>query len=166
MSIKALFTTTVATLVAIAASGCATETASTASLATLAEARQQLSASIGACTRQYGYDAAKVAAIAQNVLATNELQWRQCVYAALRSYARTNSAMTARYESLITEDMAMTMGIRSGTMTRSQRKARIEQLTAEIRLAEDQQIAATHAQQQLQARQMENTISAIRSLGN
>jgi hypothetical protein len=101
-----------------------------------------LNADLGTCAQRYSYDPAKAANVAENALAPNELQWRQCIYEALGRYAKANPAMASTYQSLIANDMAMTSAIQQGTMTRSQRKARVEQLVAQIKASEDKMIAA------------------------
>jgi len=169
MTSKGIRYSALAGLIALTAAGCATDTPATTaatSAMTIAQARAQLNADIRSCTQRHGYDPTKVAGVAENSLAPNELAWRQCVYAALAPYTKANPATAAQYESLITSDIAMTSAIQQGTMTRSQRKARIEQLASEIKSAEDQLILATQAQQQREAREFDNTISAIRGLGN
>jgi hypothetical protein len=125
-----------------------------------------LNADFRGCSQRYGYDPARAADVPQNAVAPNELQWRHCIYEALGPYTRANPAMTSMYESLIASDIAMTSAIQQGTMTRSQRKARVEQLVAQIKAAEDKMIMATEVEQRQQTQEFNNTISAIRALGN
>ena len=128
--------------------------------------RQMLNTDMRTCTQQYGYDPAKTTGVAENTLAPNELEWRQCMYRAVGSYAKANSTIAPVYESLINSDIAMTAAVKQGTMTRSQRRARIEQLITEIQTAENKINAGATEKQQQHAQEFNNTISAIRALGH
>jgi hypothetical protein len=101
--------------------------------------RPQLIVALNQCTRTHGYDPEQSAGIAENALAPNELPWRQCAYDAVRAYAAENLSLVDLYSKLINEDMAMTAAIQQGSLTRSQRRARIETLLGQIRAAEDAQ---------------------------
>jgi len=103
---------------------------------------QQLVADLKECTGRYGYDPDQTAAVAQNALAPNELPWRQCAYEAVRAYAKEHRSLSGLYSQLINEDIMMTTAIQQGTMTRSERRARIEALLTQIRVAEDSEIEA------------------------
>lgn len=145
--------------------GCA-EAPPKAAASPILQARQQLNADMRGCAQRHSYDPARAAGIAENTLAPNELPWRQCVYDALGRYAKANPAMASTYQSLITSDIAMTSAIQQGTMTRSQRRARIEQSVAQIRAGEEKMIMAAESERQLQTQEFNNTVSAIRALGN
>jgi len=145
--------------------GCATQAPPQTSPSPTIQVRQTLNTDMRTCTQQYGYDPAKTTGVGENTLAPNELEWRQCMYRAVGSYAKANSTIAPMYESLINSDVAMTAAVKQGTMTRSQRRARIEQLVAEIQTAQDKINAAATAKQQRQAQEFNNTISAIRALG-
>src|SRR5262249_121401 len=108
--------------------------------------RQQLVAALKECTGTYGYDPDQTAGIAENALAPNELSWRQCAYDAVRAYAKEHPSLDDLYTELINQDIAMTSAIQQGTLTRSERRARIEALLAQIRAAEDFQIQAADNQ--------------------
>lgn len=151
-----------ATLIA----GCAAPTIpQSAAPATTVSVRQQLNKDMQVCTHQSGYDPAQVN-VAENALAPNELAWRQCMYKAVDAFSRSAPASIASmYQSLINSDIAMTSAIKDGTMTRAQRRTRIEQLVAEIQSAENKQAAGSAASQQRQDQEYTNTISAIRALG-
>jgi hypothetical protein len=101
--------------------------------------QKQLVAALKDCTGRYVYDPEQTAGVAENALAPNELPWRRCAYDAVRTYAEAHPSLDKLYMQLITEDIAMTKGIQDGTLTRSQRRARIEELLVEIRAAEDAQ---------------------------
>jgi hypothetical protein len=165
MSITGISYWVLASVIVLASAGCATDATMTTSPMSIPQAREQLNADIRACTQRYDYHPDKLPGLSENALAPSELQWRDCAYAALRAYAKANPAMASQYDSLITSDVAMTKAVQQGTMTRSQRKARIEQQIAEIKSAEDHLIMTTQLQQQQQLQGMENTIGAIRALG-
>ena len=98
------------------------------------------------CTGRYGYDPNQTAELAENALAPNELPWRQCAYEAVRAYAEAHPSVGDLYTQLINEDITMTTAIQQGTLTRSERRARIEALLIQIRAAEDSQIEAADNQ--------------------
>jgi hypothetical protein len=114
------------------------------------------------CTDQHGYDPAKVAGVGENQLAPQELPWRQCAYDAARRYIADNPAMRGWYEQLIAEDIQMTTAIQQGTLKRGQRRARIDQLLAQIRSAEDAQVQALAAESQHQQEQVRNVMDGLR----
>ena len=128
----------------------------------LAVARQQLVADLGQCTQTFGYDPNNVAGVAENQLAPNELQWRQCGYDAVRKYARYQPALMAQHEQLINDDMTMTNAVQAGTMTRSQRRQRIETMIAQIKSAEENQPQATEIEQQQQSEQVRQIVDGMR----
>jgi hypothetical protein len=101
--------------------------------------QKQLLAALQDCTERYGYDPDQTAGVGEKALAPNELPWRQCAYDAVRTYAEAHPSLNELYMQLINEDIAMTKAIQDGTLTRSQRRARIEEFLAEIRAAEDAQ---------------------------
>jgi hypothetical protein len=112
----------------------------------LSTLRPQLIAALNECTQTHGYDPEQTTGVAENTLAPNELPWRQCAYDAVRAYAEENSSLGDLYSQLIKEDMAMTTAIQEGSLTRSQRRARIETLLGQIRAAEDAQTQAAAKQ--------------------
>src|SRR5262245_16450439 len=109
---------------------------------------QQLVSALKQCTGKYGYDPNQTAGVAENALAPNELQWRQCAYEAVRAYAEAHPSLADLYTQLINEDITMTTAIQQGTLTRSERRARIEALLIQIRTAEYRQIELTDNQGQ------------------
>jgi hypothetical protein len=109
---------------------------------------QQLVAALKACTGTHGYDPSQTVGVAENALAPNELPWRQCAYDAVRAYAKEHPSLGGLYTQLISEDITMTAAIQQGTLTRSERRARIETLLTEIRAAENSQIEAADNQGQ------------------
>src|SRR5262249_53687413 len=107
---------------------------------------QQLVADLQQCTGRYGYDPNHTAGVAENALAPNELAGLQCAYGAVRAYAEEHPSVGDLYMQLINEDVTMTTAIQQGTLTRSERRARIEARLIEIRAAEDFQVDAADNQ--------------------
>src|SRR5262249_19812815 len=108
--------------------------------------RPQLIVALNQCTQAHGYDPEQTAGLAENALAPNELPWRQCAYDAVRAYAEANPSLGDLYAQLINEDIAMTTAIQQGSLTRSQRRARIGALLGQIRTAENAQVRAAARQ--------------------
>jgi len=153
-------------VVAIIITACASQTASKTppQHQLVVESRDKLPADMRQCTQQHGYDPAKVVGVAESALAPQELPWRQCVYDALRVYARANPAMASRYEQLIAEDVTMTTAIQQGTMTRGQRRARVDELVGQIKSAEEAQIRAAAGEDARQMRQLQDTVKGLGAL--
>jgi hypothetical protein len=135
-----------------------------AAQAGLVEARDKLIADVRSCTGQHGYDPKQVSGIGENALAPGELQWRQCCYDAARRYIAQNPQMRGLYEQLIAEDIQLTSAIQQGTVTRTQRRARDEQLLAQIRAAEEAQIKDLAAESERQTEQMRAVVDGLRGL--
>jgi hypothetical protein len=119
-----------------------------ASPSLLSSLHQQLVADLKECTGRHGYDPNQTVGVAENALAPNERPWRQCAYEAVRAYAEEHPSLGGLYTQLISEDITMTAAIQQGTLTRSERRARIEALLIQIRVAEDSQIEAANNQGQ------------------
>jgi hypothetical protein len=159
------FATVAALLAACAPSSKpAASTGASAAEAGLIEARDKLIADVRSCTDQHGYDPKQVIGIGENKLAPGELQWRQCCYDAARRYIARNPQMRGLYEQLIAEDIQLTSAIQQGTVTRTQRRARDEQLLAQIRAAEEAQVKDLAAQSERQTEQMRTVVDGLRGL--
>jgi hypothetical protein len=130
------------------------------------QARDKLVADVKACSSQYSYDPNSTNGIAENALAPHELEWRQCAYDAIHSYAQANPSLAGRYDQLITEDMQMTAAIPQGTMTRTKRRARDQDLIGQIKSAEEQQIQAAAVEQQRQTEQLQNMVESMRGFAH
>jgi ABC-type enterochelin transport system substrate-binding protein len=149
----------------LALAACTSQQAATTSAQSqLSESRDKLVADLAQCTQQYGYDPNAISGIAENALAPNELQWRQCAYDAVRNHEKANPAMASRYEQLIAEDISMTTAIQNGTMTRSQRRARLNELIAQTKAAEEQQVAAAQADQDRQREQVHAVYQSVQGM--
>jgi hypothetical protein len=131
-----------------------------------AQARARLTAEIQQCSKTYSYDPRTVVGIPENALAPNEPQWHQCAHDAVRSYQKVNPLLAPLYDSLVDQDTSMTDAIVHGRMTRSERHARISQILAEIKTAEQNQIAQAQLLQAQRDQAMQGVIDMIRTLGD
>jgi hypothetical protein len=146
----------------VGAAGCSSGSSTSQTQSPLSAARQQLIDELRQCTSTFGYDPRNVTGIAENQLAPNELQWRQCAYDAVRSYGRSHPTLTGRYEQLINEDITMTNAIQSGASTRSQRRQRIEELIAQIKDAEESQAQTAAAEQAEEMDRVRQVVDGMR----
>ena len=135
--------------------------------AQLMQARDKLNADLKQCTATHGYDPDKVAGVAETADDRGGggfEEWRQCAYSAVRMYERYNPSLSGLYEQLIAEDMSMTAAIQRGTMTRSQRRDRIDKLVDQIKAAEQDHVSSAMAAQAQQNEQVRRVVSGIRGL--
>ena len=128
----------------------------------LVEASNMLSADVRACSARYGFDPAAATGVGEKQLAPQELDWRQCAYDAGRRYIDRNPPLRGLMEQLIAEDIEMTTAIQQGTLTRSERRSRVQELLAQLKEAEQQQIRSTTAEQERQAQEMSNVVEGLR----
>ena len=153
-------------LLMAAIAGCSNKGPATNSTASAPiAARDRLIADIQQCSQRYGYDPAHVQGVAENALAPQELPWRQCAYDVVRTYEQANPTLSSRYEQLIAEDIQMTTAIQQGSLTRSERRTRIEALLAQIRSAEEEQAQAAAMDQARQMEQIRNVVDSARGFG-
>jgi hypothetical protein len=146
----------------VAVAACSSGSSTSQSQSPLSAARQQLVADLGQCTNTFGYDPKTAAGVAENQLAPNELQWRQCAYDAVRKYGGSHPSLTGRYEQLINEDITMTNAIQAGSMTRSQRRQRIEALIEQIKEAEESQAQAAAVEQEQEMDRVRQVVDGMR----
>jgi hypothetical protein len=166
MMLKNLRSLTLATAMIALVTACESQsTATSTSSDTVIAARDTFVADLKQCTLKHGYDP-NAAGLPENALAPNELPWRQCAYDAAHKYGQAHPAVSDRYEQLITEDLQMTSAIQQGTMTRSQRRTRVEQLIEQIKAAEDAQIRAATSDQERQQQQLRNVVDGARGFAN
>ncbi|TXH37653.1 MAG: hypothetical protein E6Q98_07765 [Rhodospirillaceae bacterium] len=152
-------------LLAMWLAGCASESETTETTpvnSPVFAARSQLSGDLKKCTATYGYDPYKTTGMPEHGLAPNELPWRQCAYDAVHDYEQANPAMAAQYQQLVAEDISMTTAMQQGTMTRTQRKTRLEELLEQIRAGEEKQIQADAAAQEEQSQQVRDLVEGFR----
>jgi len=141
-------------------------TATSSAGSELMAARDKLISDVHQCSNRYGYDPNNVSGVADDSLAPQELPWRQCAYDAVRTYEKTNPALADRYEQLISEDIQMTTAIQQKAMTRSQRRARLEDLIAQIKSAEEAQASAATADQAQQMDQVRMVVDNMRGFAH
>jgi hypothetical protein len=128
------------------------------------ESRNTLTADVRACSAKFGFDPATATGLAETELAPQELKWRQCAYDAARRYIDRNPPMRSLMEQLIAEDIRMTAAIQQGTLTRSERRSRVQEMLGQLRDAEQKQVQAASAEQERKAAEMSNVVEGIRGL--
>lgn len=126
--------------------------------------RQQLDDYLKQCTASHGYDPEAASDLGPYVLGTGEREWRECVYRGLEKFLIPNTLSPEAYRKAIAEDREMTASVAGGTMTRTQRRARVEVLLEEIeRIEEQNRVKLEQAQtahrlvQEEMRRQLDNT---------
>jgi hypothetical protein len=82
------------------------------------------------CTQQYGYDPNRTEALGEHQLGPGELEWRACAYRAVETKMMPGSARPQQFAALIEADRQMTRELASGTLSRSERRAKLEALIA------------------------------------
>ena len=163
---KNLRSLALATAMILVVTACESQSTTTAaSSGDVIAARDALVADLKQCTLKHGYDP-NAAGLPETALAPNELPWRQCAYDAAHRYGQAHPAVSDRYEQLISEDLQMTTAIQQGTMTRSQRRTRIQQLIEQVKAAEDAQIKAAASEQERQQQQLRNVVEGARGFEN
>jgi hypothetical protein len=143
-------------------SDCTSQGSGSSPQSSLTAARQQLVADLQQCTQTYDYDPRNVAGVPENKLAPNELEWRQCGYDAVRKYSHTQPTLSGRYDQLINEDITMTNAVQAGTMTRSQRRERLQTLIEQIKRAEESQAEAAAGDQAQQMEDVRRVVDGMR----
>lgn len=95
-------------------------------------AEERFAAHLDECTAQHGFDPDATAGVGERELAPNEREWRACAYSGVETILIPDSSVPDAYRRLIAEDRVLTDAVGAGTMTRQQRRERIEQLFAGI----------------------------------
>jgi hypothetical protein len=125
-------------------------------------ARDQLVADLQGCTKAHGYDPANTAGLGAHELGPNELPWRECAYDAVRRYEQTNPALSSHYDQLINEDITMTNAVQGGSMTRAQRRERLEVLIAQIEEAEKNHVMTMTAGSDEETKKVRQVVDGVR----
>jgi len=81
------------------------------------------------CTQQSGYDP-RTEGLGEHQLGPGELEWRGCAYHAIETKMMPGSAHPQQFAALIEADRQMTREIASGTLSRAERRAKLEALIA------------------------------------
>lgn len=126
----AILAVVVAVLIAAA---CAAPTASR----NMASASEQLDAYLDQCTARHGYNPEAASNLGPYVLGAGEREWRECVYQAIEKYMIPTTLTPEIYRRAIAEDRKMTESVAGGQTTRAQRRARVQELIAEIERVEE-----------------------------
>ncbi len=133
-------------------------------LESLVQARAKLTSDVRQCSQTYNYNPRTAVGIPENALAPNELRWHQCAHDAVRSYQQVNTPLAPLYQYLIDEDTSTTDAIMHGQMTRSERHARIAEILAKLKAAEQYQISQAQLQQAEKDQAMQGVIDMVRRL--
>lgn len=124
--------------------GCAGRPAEPPPRATFGELRAQLDGHLDACTEAVGVDPRDALDAGDYELVAGERAWLDCAYEGIEGIMVPGSDIPEMYRSLIAESRAMTDRVERGEATRDQRRARIEELVAEI---EDAELAIMRARE-------------------
>ncbi len=126
------------------------------------ESRARLVLALDACSEKYGFSPAVPSEAPENALAPGEREWRVCAYDALRAHVRFNPEMKTLYEGLIAEDREMTAALDAGTLTRAERRARLDALIAEICAVEDARARSDLDIRQIQTQQLRQSFEGVK----
>jgi uncharacterized protein YcfL len=149
----------------LALTACASQQPSvTASQSGLIEARDKLVSDIHQCGQQHSYSPSAAAAVAEDTLAPNELEWRKCTYDAILVYARSNPTMIGKYQQLVYDDIVMTTHIQKHSMTRSNRRDRLNRLIADMKKMEDERVQMAEVDREQQSEQVQAVYKAMGDL--
>lgn len=107
-------------------------------------AEERFAAHLDECTAQYGFDPDATEGVGERELAPNEREWRACAYSGVETGLIPDSAVPDAYRRLIAEDRVLTEAVGAGTITREERRERIEELFAAI-AEEEAQMRDTEA---------------------
>ncbi len=97
-----------------------------------------MDAHLAECTEKYAYDPNEAEGLGEYDLAPQELGWRRCAYQGVREIMIPNTRIPDAYRQLIDEDRAMTEKIQRREMTRSERRARLDQILESVRAHENE----------------------------
>ena len=118
-------------IVALAACGAAVGCASTEPQSP----REELMAKLASCTQQFAYDPLRPD-LDEMRLAPGEREWRNCAYGVIEHSIMPKAAAPERYRQLVMADRQMTEQIENGTMTRTERRQRLQAMFDEIEASE------------------------------
>ncbi len=139
--------------------GCAAERASSPNMPR-AVSRAALEIHMHGCTATHGYDWKATDGIGDRELAPGEREWRQCVYRGVEDILIPHTTFPGLYRQIIDEDRRMTEKIGRGEMTRSERRARLDQLLKVIERKERDHAEA----KRLRARDMQDALEHQRMM--
>lgn len=93
------------------------------------------------CSKNTGTDPRTATGVGERELLPREREWRTCAYEGIRALLVPTARHPELYGQLIAEDQSMTDRIAKGTMTRSERAARLDQMREMIAQKEQQSAA-------------------------
>ncbi len=99
---------------------------------------QKLLTHFAGCSSVHGYDPRNLQELPENRLGDGELEWRACAYQGVDEIMVPASSVPEMFRELIREDKTMTAKIAKGEMMRSERKARVMAVLADIHRKERQ----------------------------
>ena len=106
--------------------------AATAQAAGVAGAMEAFRAAIAQCTETHSYNPDDDT-LSQTALGENERAWAACAYKSVETHLMPATRIPEMYEFMIGQHREMTDAIASGTMTRAERRARMDRIFASIR---------------------------------
>lgn len=108
--------------------------------------RKQLDAHIEQCTARHGYDPENVSGLGPYSLGPAEREWRECVYEGVEKFLVPKTLSPDAYRQAITEDRQMTASVAGGTLTRLERRERMQKMIEEIGRIEEANLAKLQQQ--------------------
>ena len=121
-------------------------------------AYRQFDMHLADCTKKFGYDPDKVPAnLGDYEIAPGEDEWRACAYEGVEKTLMPKTRSPALYESLINTHKILTEQMQRQLVSRKERRAKIEELIANIQLEEAKAMNAgsTSAAQETDANRTE-----------
>jgi hypothetical protein len=94
--------------------------------------RDETKLRLAKCTERYGYDPSAPGNVGERELAAGELEWRSCAYETIEATMATKAARPEAFRALINADRRMTRQIADGTLTRTERRAKLEQMIEQV----------------------------------
>ena len=99
---------------------------------------ERFQAYLNDCSKTTGTDPRTATGVGERELVAREREWRACAYEGIRALLVPVTKYPELYAQLISEDQAMTDRVAKGTMTRSERRARLDQIRETIAQREGQ----------------------------
>ena len=100
------------------------------------QADAQFHARFEDCKRIHNYDSETPPKLGEYDLAPTERAWQECVYDAVRKHLIPATLSPELYEAAIRTSQTLTNGIEKETVTRSQRKEKMDEIIAQIEAEE------------------------------
>jgi hypothetical protein len=141
-SMRSAYLSIVTGVLSLALLSCSTAPLSPAETETpLQRAYGQFQAYLDNCSKTTGTDPRKATGVGERELVSREREWRACAYEGIRVLLVPAARHPELFAQMIAEDQNMTDRIAKGTMTRSERRARLDELREAIAQKEGQSSA-------------------------